>query len=304
MATEVTETDLNRRNLLRGGAVLAGAAGIAALGAVGAPTASAADGLPVLQGEDQSATDTTALRIDEPGGGEDPTLALYNADGPSLFLQPLAFDWPGDLQLGEIANTEIGPSIGLEDFEGDLTVGYLATNFDLGALPLAVAITPQRLADTRTVAGREGIVRSSSSSALDSSNRLTAGSWIDIAVAAADGPNTVDSVFVNLTVVDSQRAGYITAYPPGGRPATSTVNFAKGQIVANGAFIQTGVFETTFVIRVFAHDTTHVVVDLTGVTISEVPGPAGTLQAAKKTAQKRRKARAAKRPLPAFGRRR
>ena len=101
---------LDRRFLIRGGAVLAGAAGVTAIGAAIAPTkADAADGDSVTLGEANDATSTTSIRIDGTDGGADAALTLQNANGPSLALQPLDEDWDGPLEVGEIANTDGRP---------------------------------------------------------------------------------------------------------------------------------------------------------------------------------------------------
>lgn len=285
---------LQRRRLLRGGAVLAGAAGLTAIGSALAPSAEAADGDPVRAGLTTNATTTTTLEL---AASATPTLALRNADGPSLALQPLAADWEGPLAVGEIANTEIGPYLGV-DQGGTATPTILATGQDLAQLALPVAITPVRLLDTRNAAGREGIVRRSSG-ALDSSFRLRAGAWIDIALAPADGDTTVDAAFLNVTVTGSLSGGYITAYPPGTRPLSSTLNYAKAQTIANGAFVQVGVAGTAFVVRLFASATTHVLADLTGATVAEAPGPAAAVAAQRAKAVRRRITR---RPTSNLGR--
>ena len=54
-------------------------------------------------------------------------------------------------------------------------------------------------------------------------------------------PGTMSAVDVNITVVNPTTAGYITAYADGTtRPGTSTVNFVKGQTVANNAIVPVG----------------------------------------------------------------
>lgn len=302
MATEVTETPVDRRHLLRGGAVLAGAAGIAALGAVAAPSASAADGAPVVQGADQTESTTTTLRIDAGEAAGDPSnaaLALGNNDGPSLALQPLGADWQGDLAEGQIANTVLGPYIGIDDYQGALSTGWLVTNFDLGAVPVAVAVTPQRVADTRTADGRTGIL-ATSPNAFDTQHRLVAGAWMDVAVSAADSDYSIESVFLNLTVTGPLAPGFLKLYTPGtDKPPTSNLNYTTGQNICNGSFVPASVIDTYYAVRIFTSKTTHVVVDLTGVTISDVPGPAG--QPNRALAKRARRSRAARRPASSLG---
>jgi hypothetical protein len=260
------------------------------------------DGAAVLQGVENTATTTTTLLIDEPGGGSDPALSLGNDNGPSLHLQALADDWDQPLDLGEIANTTLGPLIGVTDFNGEVATGFLATSFDLASISVAYAITPVRVLDTRTTGGRAGIVRTSVG-ALDANNRLKPGGWIDVAIDPANDNFTVESAFVNLTAVAPLAAGFLSVYVPGTRPNTSTLNVQAGQTLANGAFVGVGVVEDTFVVRVFSNTTTHVVLDLTGVTINDVPGPTATTPVARKaTSAQVRRSRVARRPVRVLGR--
>lgn len=64
----------------------------------------------------------------------------------------------GELAVGQVADTATGPFIGVDYGNGPETT-YLATALDLQAQPQTVAITPERLADTRNPAQRSGIIR-------------------------------------------------------------------------------------------------------------------------------------------------
>ncbi len=87
---------------------------------------------------------------------------------------------------------------------------------------------------------------------------------------------------MNVTAVKPVKNGVMTAYPPGGRPLTSTLNYRKGKTIANGAFIGVGVAKEInpdwptsadwFVIRIHTTAATHLVVDLTGVTLRGIAG--------------------------------
>ncbi len=111
--------------------------------------------------------------------------------------------------------------------------------------------------------------------------RLKAGAWLDVGIIPTDFVG-LDAVFVNVTAVKPVKNGVVTAYPPGGGPLTSTVNFPKGQTVANGAFIGVGVAREVnpdwpasadwFVIRIYTTTVTHLVIDLTGVTLRGIAG--------------------------------
>lgn len=288
---------VGRRGLLRGGAVLAGAAGAVALSAVATRPAYAADGAPVVQGQTNAATSTTTVQIGGATGNQtNPALSLQNADGPSLALQPLASDWDGDLAVGQIANTTIGPSIGLVDPFGFQSVSYLATEYDLLALPVTEALSPVRVVDTRYPAQRGNII-STPASSFDSAGRLLAGKAMSIRLAGIDQPTALTAAFLNVVSTGSLNPGYLTVYPPGDRPLASTLNFAKGQTIANGSFAAVGVLGDWYAVTIFTSQTTHIFVDLTG-TISELaPDPN-----ARKKVPGVRRPRAARRPLRLLGR--
>jgi len=301
----MTETPPNqpvaRRHLLRGAAVAAGAAGAVALGTTRPQEAAATDGDMVVLGQAQSGLTTTTLRVEEEFRNSEPTLGLLNSNGPSLFLQALAPEWDGELAVGAIANTTVGPLVGVEgDDSGPLTT-YLATGLDLAALPLPVAITPTRLLDTRIAAGRSSILRSSPG-ALDSSQRLKGGAWIDVVVDAADSAFTLAAAFLNLTATKSTGTGYLTLYPPGPKPTPSSLNFTQGVTIANAAFVGVGVVGTSYAVRIYASTTTHVILDFTGATVSNQPGPATPAALSPMVAARRqRKARASARSAQAIG---
>jgi len=263
---------LDRRFLIRGGAVLAGAAGVSAIGAAIAPTkADAADGDNVVLGRVNDSTSTTTLRIDNPGGGSDPALALANADGPSLALQALDQDWDGSLGVGEIANTEAGPNIGVDYGDGAVTT-FLATGTDLtNVYPLPA----ERLLDTRFASGRASVV-GSSPAPFDSRGRLKNGAYIDVAVAATEDVALI-GVFVNLTAFESTAGGYLEIFTPGTRPNRPTLRYQRNVAVANLAFIGPGVSRGSYTVRIFASQPTQVLLDLVGAVTGFPPsGPATT----------------------------
>jgi hypothetical protein len=89
-------------------------------------------------------------------------------------------------------------------------------------------LSPARLLDTRTGLG---------------ATTPSAGQTIDLPVTGNGGvPATgVSAVVLNLTTAGSTVDGYVTAYPTGGqRPLASTLNFAKGRIVANRVIVPIG----------------------------------------------------------------
>jgi hypothetical protein len=266
---------LDRRFLIRGGAVLAGAAGATALGAALAPTrADAADGDNVVLGQENEAATTTSIRIDGTGGGADPTLALRNAGGPQLALVAPAQDYDGPLDVGEIANTKAGPNIGVDYGDGVATT-FLATGVDLtNAYPIPAA----RLLDTRSASGRASVV-GGSAAPFDAAGRLKAGAYIDVAIAATEDVALI-GVFLNLTAFESTAGGFLEIYTPGTRPNRPTLRYPKNVAVANQAFIGPGVAGGSYRVRIYASQPTRVLLDLTGAITGFPPSSGATVAAA------------------------
>jgi hypothetical protein len=273
MTNDPIERPLDRRLLLRGGAVLAGAAGVTVISTALRPSvAQAADGQFAVVGQPNTSHSTSSYTINAPDGSELPVMSLANASGPALRLDPVGPNYNGNLAVGEIANTLGGPEVGVQQGLGTQTT-WLATGLDLDQIPIAVPIVPERLIDTRIEAGRSGI-RTTSPDAFDSSFRLKAGAWMDVAIIPSSFYG-LDAAYVNVTVVNPVTHGFLTAYPPGDRPLSSTVNFQEGQNIANGAFILTGLAEENkdwYVVRIYSTAVIHLVVDLTGVTLRGVSG--------------------------------
>lgn len=247
---------MQRRRLLRGGALLAGAVAVTAAGTT---KAEAADGDTVKVGAEHTGTQATSLA---------------NPNGPSLRLAPLANDWDGPLDAGEIANTYAGPYIGVSDGPGDPSVAtYLATWFDLAAMPIPVPYTDiDRILDTRSTAGRARVL-ATSPSAFASGYRLKPGAWLDVAISPADADFTLEGAFLNVTSIDSLNDGFLATYRPGPRPQVATTRFKKGVVETSSAFMALGVLQDAFVIRVYASTSTHVIIDVTGATVTGLPGP-------------------------------
>lgn len=283
---------LQRRFLLRGGAVLAGAAGITAVGAaMGSSTANAADGAPLVLGAlDNTETSTTELTIT---GDPSPALTLTNIEGAALRLTPLDNDFSGPLEPGDLVGTQVGPLVGVDYGDGS-EVDYLVTGSDLDYIPITVPVSPERLLDTRSARGRSNILRGSSAAPLDTAGRLKANSWIDVAVSPADDGFELAGVFVNTASGSSLGNGYLTVYLPGDRPGVSTINFQKGMSVANGALVQPGIIDGVYAIRIHTSQATHILLDLSGVIISAPTSGAMVTSQARQRRTVRQAKRAAK----------
>jgi Ca2+-binding RTX toxin-like protein len=116
------------------------------------------------------------------------------------------------------------------------------------------ALYPFRAADTRP----------SESGLVDVPKAKVAGtSVLEVPLTGLAGiPTTgVAAISMNVTVVDSEAAGYVTAFPCGAVPATSSVNFAAGQVVANAVI---AAVSDAGHVCFFSNVRTDVVVDVNG----------------------------------------
>jgi alpha-tubulin suppressor-like RCC1 family protein len=140
---------------------------------------------------------------------------------------------------------------------GAVTAG-LATSVAttaLNSIPTAgafSAVPPVRVLDTRV---GTGAVRAA----------VAAGHSVTVAITGRHGiPGSgVGAVAASVTVTSSTGAGYLTVYPGGARPGTSTLNFSRGQTVANlavSALSSTG----TLTIYNGSPGTVQVITDVTG----------------------------------------
>jgi hypothetical protein len=253
---ETGKPTVDRRALLRrGGGVVAGVAGLGALNAATATPASADPGQPVVQGADNNALATkTTLR----SSNTDATYEVVNSGNGApvrLGRQTFTIDVSG-AQPGDLHNLE-------DDLYYTNLAGFPSLVYTDFTANMFVPITPARAVDTRTAAGRSRIINPSS---LDAQGRLRAGQTMRV--------NLADFVFFglaiygNVTVTQATAAGFVTLFPMGTRPPTSTVNFVAGQTVANFAVCGIG-FDATFddFVSIFASQTTHVILDLTGLSV-------------------------------------
>lgn len=260
------EAVLQRRGFLRSGALLAAAAGgaVVATGTSAAP-AFAANGDALEAGGSFTSTTTTALALD-PGVDSAATLTLTNDAGPALLLTP-STDLPDDLPVGAVASWPGGLLVGVQDGSGTATAEVLTT-YDLQGLPVTFPIGPARILNTQDDATLRSIV-ASSSGALDSHNRLKKGAWIDVALLPTNFEGfEVGAAHLILTAVAATGAGSLVACPPGDKPSNvATLPFYKSKVVATGTYVQVGEVGTSFAVRIYATETTHVKVDLTGLTV-------------------------------------
>lgn len=128
--------------------------------------------------------------------------------------------------------------------------------------PVHVLIDPVRIFDSRTTPPSAG------------GGRLAGGSSTGVSFGSAvndvsGGLQSPAAVWINLTVTETQGAGYLVVRPSDATgekavPPTSNVNWStNGQTLANLALVAVG-FETYVEIRAGGTGSTHLVVDLQG----------------------------------------
>ena len=119
-----------------------------------------------------------------------------------------------------------------------------------------VPITPCRVVDTRNPNGPFGGPQISGGTSRD----------FTIPAGACGVSSTAQAYSLNVAVVPPGALGYLTLWPAGqARPGTSTLN-SDGRIKSNAAIVFAGAGGA---ISVFASDTTHVILDISGYFVSE-----------------------------------
>lgn len=141
---------------------------------------------------------------------------------------------------------------GTTDVVVDVEGSYTGTGSPFVPLP------PHRVLDTRTGVGAPA-------------GAVGPGDTVDLAVGGVDGlPTQVTAVLLNLTATQSSTGGYLTAYPDGTTPPTSSsLNFGPGQTVSN--MLMAGVGTDGGVAVTNAFGTTQVVADMAGYFAGEAP---------------------------------
>ncbi|MEV1331719.1 hypothetical protein AB0J20_19340 [Micromonospora costi] len=265
--SEIEDKTVDRRRLLRrAGTVAAGVAGTTVVGAAAAAPAQADPGQPVIQGASNLALGTTTALTSTAAG---PTLRLANTNitdqngfdisGPALHLVPSGDFLSDQAPVGSIGVDKDG------NFQVISAPGWVDYVHTTGNSNRIVPIAPQRLVDTRTAAGRARIVNPSSQT-LDSSGRLRDRQVIHLDLS--DFVFVGDALFGNLTVTTAVASGFVQVYPHGiTRPANfSTINYSANQILSNS--FMSGIGYNFDYISVYAHRTTHIIIDIVAFVLS------------------------------------
>jgi hypothetical protein len=293
--SEQEETcDLDRRTLLRSGsaAVVAGVAGLAVAETVTAASAGAAAGDSFVLGTANDAgTAPTSLTSADAAG---PTLAVANTAGLAplhLVEQPLPGSAPA-LTSGDL-NNYAGDLYYTAGGTGGPFIGFVYTEVTANQL---VTIKPQRILDTRHPTLRASITNPAGN--LDTSGRLLAGHTIIISLASLEV--AAAAAYGNLTAVLPLAGGFLTLYPGGTRPGTSSVNFVAHAVVANFAVTGTTTTNTDDTVSIYSSATTHVLLDITAFAVGNPAqvNPAVLASAAASATKQRLAARAKAGTLP------
>ena len=158
---------------------------------------------------------------------------------PNVVLAPVADD--GTICLFTSTDVELIVDI----------TGYIAEAAALRFSPAA----PFRLTDTRDLNRPE-------MNAGTAGDPAAAGQVLVIQVAGSRGiAPGAKAVSANFTVTGGVAAGFLTAWPCGARPATSTVNYTTGEAIANGAQMP---LSASGQLCVFVSNDAHVVIDVNG----------------------------------------
>jgi hypothetical protein len=280
---ENRENGDNRRRSRRDalGIVGLGAAGLVGGAALGRPgAASAADGGALVMGQTNSATNKTEL--DTSGTiTNDGALKVvaaqadYGVVGTAKTIGTFGSGVVGVLGDGAVGGQFAGTdaAINLEpratpgppggtNFKGDIALdsdGVLwlcIKSTDASASQwikishggIRLLDSPQRVYDSRSTGGKFG-----------ANEQRT----VPVTAAVPAIPANAVGVVANLTVVDTESVGFLTAWPTGTpKPGTSNINwFTPNEIVANAATIRLG---TGGAVDVFALRPTNFVMDATG----------------------------------------
>ena len=204
-----------------------------------------------------------ALRAGSPPGAVTPSLSGTSV-GSSISPTSAALTLSGNGAEGTAAFTLTAADVGVEHIGATMTA--TGTYESATADPITIdvtertavlrSVTPTRLVDTRPGYWH---LRPAPDA------KLAGGQVLAIKVTDIAGltpASNVDAVSLNLTVVEPESSGYLSAYPCGARPLVSNLNFERDSIVANAAVVP--VDPATGTVCVFSNVTTHVVVDLSG----------------------------------------
>ena len=156
---------------------------------------------------------------------------------PNAVIAPVSAN--GEVCLFSSVNTHL-----LADVNGWFAIG---SSFN--------ALTPVRIVDTRPTEAQGAVAVTK--------QKYGPSTVLKFTITGADGVPAagVSAVALNVTVVDPDGAGFVTAFPCGDRPLASNVNFVAGQTIPNAVVVPISpAGEVCF----FSNTPTHILVDVNG----------------------------------------
>src|SRR5690606_30644782 len=118
-----------------------------------------------------------------------------------------------------------------------------------------IGITPARFLDTRPGAA-------TFDGAAAGSGVVVAGTHTEVKIAGrGQVPAGAAAALVNVTAVGPDGAGYVTLYPCGERPGTSTLNYSPNEVVPNGALVNLSAKGT---LCAYTKASSHLLIDVAG----------------------------------------
>lgn len=117
------------------------------------------------------------------------------------------------------------------------------------------ALAPTRLLDTRPEQPQGAVTVEK--------EKVAAGEHLEVTIAGAAGlpESGIAGVVLNVTVQHAEDGGFVTVYPCGDLPPTSSLNFRTGQTTSNAVITPVSDEGT---ICIYAARTTHVIADISG----------------------------------------
>ena len=207
------------------------------------------------------------------GVPSDATAAVLNVTairptrGGFATVYPCGADRPGASTLNYGPGDVVANNIVVKLGDGGTVCVYNLRDTDLvvdvtGYAPAGSSfgtVVPARVYDTRPLPNE------TSDNLQQAQGRRAADQVTEIQVGGRGGvPANADAVAINTTVIRASQGGFATVFPCGeDRPGASTLNYAAGEVVANGAIVQLG---TDGKICVYTLRNTDLIVDVTGFT--------------------------------------
>ncbi len=197
---------------------------------------------------------SAVLNVTSVGAGSNGYLTVWPCDGPQPLTSNVNFT-PGAIAPNAVvtALSATGTACIFASNTTDVVVDVFGALDPVKFSPLPA---PVRLLETRTglstIDGQSNAV-----------GKMSAASTIEVPIAARGAlPETPDTVILNVTVDQTELAGFVTVYPCGtARPLVSNVNFAPQQTLPN---LVVTTLSANGSICVYSNVKAHVVVDAFG----------------------------------------